>query len=46
VGYKADFSPPSVAEVKNVGSYISIPPYFFIVCCLMKDRDVYLHLAL
>ena len=26
-GHKADYSPPSIAEVKNVRSYISIPPY-------------------
>jgi len=31
-----DHSPPSGGEVKNTWSYISTPPYVFMVRCLIK----------
>jgi hypothetical protein len=39
LGHKADYSPPSSAEVKNAWSYASTPPYIFMACCLVKYRD-------
>jgi hypothetical protein len=36
---EADHSPPSSAEVKHAWSYTSIPPYVFMVWCLVKHRD-------
>jgi hypothetical protein len=36
---EADHSPPSSAEFKNVWSYTSTPPYFFMAWCLVKHRD-------
>jgi hypothetical protein len=32
-------SPPSSAEVKNMSSYTSSPPYTFTAWCLVKHRD-------
>jgi hypothetical protein len=37
-GCEADHSSPSSAEVKNAWSYTSIPPYVFMVWCLIKHR--------
>jgi len=37
-GYEGDHSPPSSAEVKNVWSCTSTPPYVFMVWCLVKYR--------
>jgi hypothetical protein len=34
---EADYSPPSVAKVKNAGSYTSTPSYSFMVWCLVKQ---------
>jgi hypothetical protein len=31
-------SPPSSAEVKNVWSYTSTPPYVYMAWCLVKQR--------
>jgi len=38
-GHEADHSPPSSAEIKNVWSYTSIPPYILMTWCLVKHRD-------
>jgi hypothetical protein len=35
-GREADHSPPSSAEVKNVWSYNSTPPFFFMEWCVVK----------
>jgi hypothetical protein len=35
---QADHLPPSSAEVKNVWSYTTLPPYVFMAWCLMKHR--------
>jgi hypothetical protein len=35
---KADHSPPFSVEVKNAWSYISTPPYVFMVWCLIKHQ--------
>jgi hypothetical protein len=35
-GREADHLPPSSAEVKNVWSYASTPPYVFMALCLIK----------
>jgi hypothetical protein len=35
---ETDHPPPSSAEVKNMWSYISIPPYVFILWCLIKHK--------
>jgi len=37
-GCETDKSPPSSAEVKNVGSYTSTPSYVFMALCLIKYR--------
>jgi hypothetical protein len=37
-GREADHSPSPIAEVKNAWSYTSIPPYVFLVWCLVKYR--------
>jgi hypothetical protein len=34
------YPPPSTAEVKNVWSYISTPPYVFIARCLINKTQV------
>jgi hypothetical protein len=39
LGHEAVHSPPFIAKVKNAHSCTSIPPYFFIVWCLVKHRD-------
>jgi hypothetical protein len=39
LGHKADHSPSSSAEVKNVWSYTSTPPFVFMVWHLVKSRD-------
>jgi hypothetical protein len=36
---EGDHSPPSGAEVKNVWSYNSTPPYIFKAWCLIKHQD-------
>jgi hypothetical protein len=36
---EADHSPPSRAEVKNAWSYTSIPPYVYMVWCLVKHQE-------
>jgi hypothetical protein len=41
-GHKADHSLPSSAEIKNVWTCTSIPPYVFMVCYLVKQR-MHLH---
>jgi len=38
-GHEVDDSLPSSAEVKNVWSYTSTPPYVFTAWCLVKHRD-------
>jgi hypothetical protein len=38
LGLEADHSPPSSAEVKNVWSYTSTPPYVFMARCLIEQR--------
>jgi hypothetical protein len=35
---EADHSPPSSAEVRNVWSCTSIPQYFFMAWCLIKQE--------
>jgi hypothetical protein len=37
-GRESDHSPPSSADVKNVWSYISTPPYVFTAWRLVKHR--------
>lgn len=32
-------STPSGSDVKNMWSYISTPPYAFVVCCLVKHKE-------
>jgi len=32
-GHKADYLPPSIAEVKNAWSYTSTPQYALMACC-------------
>jgi len=48
-GHEADHSPLSSAEVNNSWSYTFIPPYIFLVWCLIKQRvhlcDMVLSLA-
>jgi hypothetical protein len=39
-GHEADHLPPSSAEVKNVCSYTSTPPYIFMLWCLIKHRKL------
>jgi len=39
LGCKADHSPPSSAEVKNVWSYTFAPQYILMVWCLVRHRD-------
>jgi len=39
LGHEADHSPQFSTEVKNVYSYTAIPPYAFMVWCLVKYRD-------
>jgi hypothetical protein len=39
LGYEADHSPPSSAEVKNVWNDTSIPQYVFMAWCLVKHGD-------
>jgi hypothetical protein len=34
-----NYSPASIAKVKNACSYTSTPPYVFFICCLIKHRD-------
>jgi hypothetical protein len=31
---------PSISEIKNAWSNTSIPPYIFMVCCLINDREI------
>jgi hypothetical protein len=38
-GRQADHSPPSSAEVENVWSCTSTPPYVFRAWCLIKHSD-------
>jgi len=38
-GRAASHSPPSSAEVKNLWSYTSTPPYAFTAWCLFKHRN-------
>jgi hypothetical protein len=45
-GREVDHSPASSAEVMNAWSYTSTSQYFFMVWCLVKQRDnICLHLA-
>jgi hypothetical protein len=39
--YEADHSHPPSAKVKNARGYISVPPYVFMVWCLIKHITVY-----
>jgi hypothetical protein len=39
-GRKADHSPPSSTELKNVWKYISTSPYVFIGCSLIKHTQI------
>lgn len=32
---------PSKVEIKNTSSCGSSPPYIFVVCCLIKNKDLY-----
>jgi hypothetical protein len=38
-GPKADYSPPSSADVKNAWLYTSTPPSAFMAGCLIKHRN-------
>jgi hypothetical protein len=38
-GRKADYSPPTIAEVKNVWIHTSTPPYVFMAYCSVRHRD-------
>jgi hypothetical protein len=40
LGREADLSPPFSAEIKNVWSYISTPPYVCMVCGLIKQQGL------
>jgi hypothetical protein len=40
-GREADHSPSFSAEVKNVWSYTSTPPYVSMAWCLLKHRDYF-----
>jgi hypothetical protein len=37
-GKAADYSPPSIAEVKNAQSYICTPSYIFMEWCLINQK--------
>jgi hypothetical protein len=37
--HETDYSPPSSAEVKNVWSYTTTPPYVFMMWYLVMIRD-------
>jgi hypothetical protein len=37
MGCEADHPPAPTAKVKDMWSYISTPPYDFILCCLIKQ---------
>jgi len=39
LGRKADHSPPSSSEAKNMWSYTSTPPYFLMAWCLVEHWD-------
>jgi hypothetical protein len=41
--HEADHSHPSRAEIKNVWSFTSTPPYDFMAWCLVKHRRINLH---
>jgi hypothetical protein len=43
VGQEADHSCPSGAEVKNIWSCVSTPPYVLMEQCLIKHGDNFLH---
>jgi hypothetical protein len=36
LGHEPDYSAPSTAEIKNVSSYTSTPPYIFMTKCSIK----------
>jgi len=46
LGHEADQSPPSNAEIKDLWSYTSTLPYFFMVWCLTKYRDTIIYVTL
>jgi len=37
LGYKAEYSPPPSAKVKNAWTYTSVSPHSFMARCLIKD---------
>jgi hypothetical protein len=39
LGYDADHSPPSRAEVKKAWMYAAILPYFCMAWCLIKHKE-------
>jgi hypothetical protein len=44
--HEADQSSPSNADIKDLWSYTSTLPYFFMVWCLNKYRDTIIYITL
>jgi len=40
-GREDDHTPPTSSKVRNAWSYIFTLPYFFMVWCLVKERDIF-----